>query len=154
MSIDPKTAEGRTELRELLARTQIDRLRVGKGPVEWRTLLTGNDPGIGLVHLVNSTPALRSVNAELIVAAVNALPALLDALDKAEAELVGYRAEEQRVRAWNALVNEGNVRCTQCDLRYAERDQYGCGDERYNAEHHYDADELAEARRKALEDDV
>ncbi len=71
-----------------------------------------------------------------------------------EAELARYRAEEQRVREWNALVNEGNVRCTRCDLRYSEREEYPCGDERNQDEHHYDADELAEARRRAMDGDA
>lgn len=79
--------------------------------------------------------------------------ALLDELDRQERELAGYRAEEQRVREWNALVAEGNVRCTYCDLRYAEREEYPCGDARDQNSHHYDSEELAEARRSALDGD-
>lgn len=79
--------------------------------------------------------------------------ALLDTLDRQERELTGYRAEEQRVREWNALVAEGNVRCTYCDLRYAERDEYPCGDARDQNPHHYDPEELTDARRRALNGD-
>ena len=78
MSLDPSTPEGRAELRELLDHAHFDRLRVGDGPLNWRTLLSGDDPGLGITHLVNMTPAMPSAKAEAIVAAVNALPTLLD----------------------------------------------------------------------------
>jgi len=82
MAIDPTTPEGRAKLRALLDRAHFDRLRVGDGPLNWRTLLSGDDPGLGVVHLVNMTPAMHFARAEAIVSAVNALPALLDEIDR------------------------------------------------------------------------
>lgn len=79
---DPRTSEGRAELRALLDHAHFDRLRVGDGPFNWRTLLSGDNPGLGIVHLVNMTPAMHSAKAKAIVAAVNALPVLLDEIDR------------------------------------------------------------------------
>ncbi|MBX4168084.1 hypothetical protein K3M35_05305 [Rhodococcus sp. DMU2021] len=202
---DPMTPEGRADLRQFLAD--------GRN-AEWSLCNDGRTVAEDASEEMAKWIAdAGPCTAELIVAAVNALPALLDALEEAEKmadtkskvadafqqaltdeyrphveqnkaygmalalqeeqlaelrdraekaeaalerqerELAGYRAEEQRVREWNALVNEGNVRCTWCDLRYAEREEYPCGDERDQNSHHYNADELAEARRKALDGD-
>lgn len=60
-------------------------------------------------------------------------------------ELEAYRREDLRQREWAAFVRESDVRCLKCDLRYGERDQYGCGG--YVGSHAYDDEELAEARK-------
>ena len=146
---DPTTPEGRAELRNLLAKA-TDRPWIAEysGPTGNCVIPHDAQSTLEAVAFTRLLPAWH--DAELIAAAVNALPVLLDALDRQERELAGYRAEEQRVRAWNALVAEGNVRCTYCDLRYAEREEYPCGDARDQNSHHYDADELADARRREL----
>ncbi|QXU53636.1 hypothetical protein [Rhodococcus sp. LW-XY12] len=155
---DPTTPEGRAELRRLLGSGFTDQPWAIWHDLDHQGFKTiGDEAGV----LSDGKPFTEECNpfahvytddlADLIVAAVTALPALLDALDQADAELAGYRAEEQRVRAWNALVNEGNVRCTDCGLRYAEREEYSCGDERHQGVHYYDPEELVEARRRALE---
>ncbi|QOV97180.1 hypothetical protein [Rhodococcus pyridinivorans] len=114
--IDPKTPEGRAELRELLAKAtpepwQVDdcegELRIGAGDAvtKWedRTTEDGRSYRIGTpprswkaTDLIyehdldtwdegeDQDDDQRRTDAELIVAAVNALPALLDALDQAD----------------------------------------------------------------------
>jgi hypothetical protein len=67
-----------------------------------------------------------STDADLIVAAVNALPDLLDQLDSMEAELADYRAEDRRKRESAEMRRRGDVRCYRCGLRYAEREDYSC----------------------------
>lgn len=53
-------------------------------------------------------------------------------------------------KRWSVMGREGDVRCTSCDLRYAEREEYGCHWEG-NA-HRYDDEELAEARTEQAHD--
>jgi hypothetical protein len=60
------------------------------------------------------------------------------------AELQAYRAEDLRDREWAAFERESNIRCLACDLRYAEREQYGC---LVKTGHRYDAAMLDEARQ-------
>jgi hypothetical protein len=67
-----------------------------------------------------------STDADLIVAAVNALPDLLDQLDSMEAELADYRAEDRRKRESAEMRRRGDVRCYRCGVRYAEREDYSC----------------------------
>lgn len=67
-----------------------------------------------------------STDADLIVAAVNALPDLLDQLDSMEAELADYRAEDRRKRESAEMRRRGDVRCYRCGLRYADREDYSC----------------------------
>lgn len=62
-----------------------------------------------------------------------------------EAKLAPFLEEEQRQKEWNAFCAVSDVRCLDCNLRYGEREQYGCGIEARN--HYYDEDELREARR-------
>lgn len=62
-----------------------------------------------------------------------------------EAELEKYRAEERRELEWARNRARDDVRCPSCNLRYGERDQYGCIEPART--HEYDADEL----RAALE---
>lgn len=62
-----------------------------------------------------------------------------------EAELERYRAEERRQLEWARRLDRDDVRCPRCNLRYGERDQYGCVEPA--RAHEYDADEL----RAALE---
>ncbi|MCK8674111.1 hypothetical protein M1M07_23745 [Rhodococcus sp. HM1] len=90
---DPTTPEGRAELRErhVLATDH------GKETLATRHLThptiyvdhsDGNEDG-----LVGALPIWGNRYAELIVAAVNALPALLDALDDAECEIERQRGD-------------------------------------------------------------
>lgn len=65
--------------------------------------------------------------------------------DEAEAELEKYRAEERRQLEWARHLARDDVRCPSCNLRYGERDQYGCIEPA--RAHDYDAEEL----RAALE---
>ena len=93
--------------------------------------------------------------AELYEQRDNAIEAGLAAIDRAEnaeakateleAELEKYRAEERRELEWARHRARDDVRCPRCNLRYGERDQYGCIEPA--RAHHYDADEL----RAALE---
>ena len=90
---DPTTAEGRAQLRELLANcsrdewiTESPEVIHGQGQtyenysyVSTREVAADDDPPIGQFD--------RHLDAMLAVAAVNALPALLDELDQAETEL-------------------------------------------------------------------
>ena len=62
-----------------------------------------------------------------------------------EAELEKYHAEERRELEWARNRARDDVRCPSCNLRYGERDQYGCIEPA--RAHEYDADEL----RAALE---
>ncbi|MES9516600.1 hypothetical protein ACIQYW_19150 [Rhodococcus erythropolis] len=62
-----------------------------------------------------------------------------------EAELEKYRAEERRQLEWARHLARDDVRCPSCNLRYGEREQYGCVEPA--RAHEYDADEL----RAALE---
>jgi len=80
---DPTTPEGRAELRKLLAQA---------GPKTWVYLEDADDPDDCGIYakqegsrVVSELSEWRGVSddAELLVAAVNALPALLDALDNA-----------------------------------------------------------------------
>ena len=63
--------------------------------------------------------------------------------EQAEAELEKYRAEEREDLEWQHFCAQQDVRCTVCNLRYGEREQYGCGDP--PRAHHYDENELREA---------
>ncbi|MFF1946929.1 hypothetical protein ACFVWF_32850 [Rhodococcus qingshengii] len=93
--------------------------------------------------------------AELYEQRDNAIEAGLAAIDRAEkaeakateleVELEKYRAEEREDLEWQRFCAQQDVRCTVCNLRYGEREQYGCGDP--PRAHHYDEDEL----RAALE---
>jgi len=65
--------------------------------------------------------------------------------EKAEAELAKYHAEERRELEWARNRARDDVRCPSCNLRYGERDQYGCIEPA--RAHEYDADDL----RAALE---
>ena len=62
-----------------------------------------------------------------------------------EAELAEYHAEERRELESARNRARDDVRCPSCNLRYGERDQYGCIEPA--RAHDYDADEL----RAALE---
>ncbi|MHD0301850.1 hypothetical protein [Rhodococcus erythropolis] len=57
-----------------------------------------------------------------------------------ESELEKYRAEERRELEWARNRARDDVRCPSCNLRYGERDQYGCIEPA--RAHDYDADEL------------
>ncbi|MDV6267054.1 hypothetical protein [Rhodococcus globerulus] len=46
--------------------------------------------------------------------------------EKAEGELEKYHAEERRELEWERNRARDDVRCPSCNLRYGERDQYGC----------------------------
>ncbi|MHA4848788.1 hypothetical protein L1080_004470 [Rhodococcus sp. MSC1_016] len=59
-------------------------------------------------------------------------------------ELLGYRDEKSFDEEWNRRVAVSNVRCLYCDLRYGEREQYGCVDS--SVPHAYSDDELRAAR--------
>lgn len=63
--------------------------------------------------------------------------------EKAEAELAKYHAEERRELEWARSRARDDVRCPSCNLRYGERDQYGCIEPA--RDHHYDENELREA---------
>lgn len=75
INIDPTTPEGRAKLRELL-------------DTDLTLPLSVLDDGelVGIVD-ADDHMADRDIDAELAVAAVNALPQLLDALDQAEAAI-------------------------------------------------------------------
>lgn len=100
----------------------------------------------------------ESVDARLIVAAVNALPALLDELREARAALGRVEALlgaevagliEDRVRSARA-----DVRCLDCGLRYAEREDYGCGEDGRGHGDGYDSELVAaeyDARAESVE---
>jgi uncharacterized small protein (DUF1192 family) len=62
-----------------------------------------------------------------------------------EAELADFRAEQEADRKWAALCRQSDVRCRDCDLRYAERQQYSCGIP--GNPHRYNEGELAAALR-------
>ncbi|MCK8674276.1 DUF433 domain-containing protein [Rhodococcus sp. HM1] len=90
---DPTTPEGRAELRELhVLATDHGKETLATRHLTHPTIYVdhsdGNEDG-----LVGALPIWGNRYAELIVAAVNALPALLDALDKAQ------RDHEENLRA-------------------------------------------------------
>ena len=68
-----------------------------------------------------------------------------------EALLARVRERLEREQQWKIFGRESNVRCLDCDLRYGERDQYGCHES--GRGHSFDDEELAEARR-AQPDDI
>ncbi|AIY17763.1 hypothetical protein GUY44_07045 [Pimelobacter simplex] len=68
--------------------------------------------------------------------------ALAALLDKAIAEAADRGARSERA----------DVRCLDCGLRYAERQQYGCGEE--GRGHSYDEDDLAEADKRGRQVDL
>lgn len=78
---DPTTPEGRAELRDLLRRTAPRPWSAQPG-INGRDDVTCRWPG-GPVEVVAQVSRVR-LDAELIIAARNALPELLDALDRAE----------------------------------------------------------------------
>ncbi|QTJ64998.1 hypothetical protein HYG77_04880 [Rhodococcus sp. ZPP] len=59
-------------------------------------------------------------------------------------ELHDYRLEASFDEEWNRRLAVDNVRCQYCDLRYGEREQYGCTDS--NSPHSYSEAELRAAR--------
>lgn len=81
---DPTTPAGRAELRQLLEDGKRDHWEVC---TDGRTI--GEDAGDDMAKWIGEAEPCA---AELIVAAVNALSALLDALDEAEAAIARVRA--------------------------------------------------------------
>lgn len=86
MTINPTTTEGRNQLRELLTHATPGTWTVGSDDGVWARVLS--------VHRVEKDgwverliPRVSVGNAELIVAAVNALPQLLDALDAKDRQI-------------------------------------------------------------------
>lgn len=61
-------------------------------------------------------------------------------------------AEIQETRYSRSRAARDAVRCFRCDLMYAERQEYGCGESGYG--HVYDHVELAEVAQKALDEKV
>ena len=80
-----------------------------------------------------------------IMRAIHELIETRERAEKAEAELEKHRAEERRELESARNRARDDVRCPSCNLRYGERDQYGCIEPA--RAHDYDADEL----RAALE---
>lgn len=80
-----------------------------------------------------------------IMRAIHELIETRERAEKAEAELEKYHAEERRELESARNRARDDVRCPSCNLRYGERDQYGCIEPA--RAHDYDADEL----RAALE---
>lgn len=81
---DPTTPEGRAELRQLLEDGKRDHWEVC---TDGRTI--GEDAGDDMAKWIGEAGPCA---ADLIVAAVNALPALLDALERAEAAIERVQA--------------------------------------------------------------
>ena len=77
------------------------------------------------------------------VEALRAKVARVEAL--VEAEIAD--AIESNVRSETA-----SVRCLDCDLRYEERQEYGCGES--GRGHHYDAEDIADAEASARSDAI
>lgn len=71
-----------TKLRELLAAATPGPLRI-EAEGEWASILPA-DSRLSLMGYYLKTPVVRRADAELFVAAVNALPELLDALEASE----------------------------------------------------------------------
>ena len=67
-----------------------------------------------------------------------------------EALLTRVRERLEHEQRWEILGSESNVRCLDCDLRYGERDQYGCHET--GRGHTFDEEELAEARTPQADD--
>lgn len=88
---DPTTPEGRAKLRALLAEATPGPFKADTADGVWANVLSlhriGKD---GWMERIASR--IDANNARLIAAAVNALPQLLDALDKAEAAIERVRA--------------------------------------------------------------
>lgn len=87
MSVDPTTTAGRAELRELLSKATrpapwaYGEDEDGEANIYWQP-----NSGSRLIHDLSEWDGADE-DAELLVAAVNALPKLLDALDQAEERL-------------------------------------------------------------------
>lgn len=99
MSVEPTTPEGRAELRDLLEIVVPGPWKIDEhDETEFDSIVsTAEDRPFGWVEVARSL----SPESDLIVAAVNALPALLDALDEQTQQAVDLRlkVEELRVRA-------------------------------------------------------
>ncbi|WP_371053671.1 hypothetical protein [Rhodococcus gordoniae] len=96
---DPTTPEGRAELRKLLAKA-TDRPWIAEysGPTGNCVIPHDAQSTLEAVAFTRLLPAWH--DAELIAAAVNALPALLDALDDAECEIERQRGDLVIERRW------------------------------------------------------
>lgn len=71
-------------------------------------------------------------------------------LTEREALLTRVRERLEHEQRWEILGRESNVRCLDCDLRYGERDQFGCHET--GRGHTFDEEELAEARTPQPDD--
>ncbi|MFD6677518.1 hypothetical protein ACFWDA_24555 [Rhodococcus zopfii] len=134
MTLNPTTPEGRTELRRLHAEC------VAAAEGTWAVSGGGdysvvksmwNDDGGGDCDI---TGAINEPDAELIVAAVNSLPALLDALDEAECEIERQRGdlviERRRANAAEAALDR---------VRKYAREQRSMAEELHSIDRPYDA---------------
>lgn len=112
-------------------------------------------------HVLNDVPVFEvALVARRALAAANLLASPVREPGRSEAEIKAEGAREALNAAADDIDREAaeesarhdvaDVRCTDCDLRYGERDQYGCGpDGRYG--HSYDERELAKAREVVVE---
>lgn len=134
------------ELREILRQHHVVDMSLGGGRVlcscQENSHIVGDTKswmplGAYPDHVVNSLTAAD-------LEALSSAPLRLR-ISELEAELTPFREEEKRQKEWNAFCAVSDVRCLDCNLRYGERDQYGCGIEARN--HYYDEDELREAGR-------
>lgn len=136
MTSDPTTPEGRAELRRLLGSGFTDQPWAIWHDLDHQGFKTiGDEAGV----LSEEKPFTEECNpfahvytddlAELIVAAVNALPALLDALDDSECEVERQRGdlviERRRAEAAEAALNRVRNLCMTVDGDWINSDFIG-----------------------------